>query len=76
MTMMCQMAVARAQVPADTLEPFLDKLSDEALRQYLLAGVGVIHDTLTPAELETINLLFKRGAIQVHFHRARTRSKP
>jgi hypothetical protein len=54
-----------AQVPADTLEPFLDKLSDEALRQYVLAGVGVIHDTLTVDELDIINLLFSRGAIQV-----------
>lgn len=55
------------QVPADTLEPFLEKLSDEAQRQFVVAGVGVIHDTLSAAERSVLNLLFARGAIQVRF---------
>jgi hypothetical protein len=52
------------QVPPETLESFLEKFSDDAMRQYLLAGVGVIHDMLSPEELATVNLLFSRGAIQ------------
>ena len=52
-------------MPPETLEPFLEKFADEGMRQYLLSGIGVIHDTLSPDELATVNRLFERGAIQV-----------
>lgn len=53
------------QVPEVTLEPYLEQLTDDSLRQAVLAGVGILHDTLSEAEAHVMNHLFAQGAVQV-----------
>ncbi|EPQ10851.1 U5 small nuclear ribonucleoprotein 200 kDa helicase [Myotis brandtii] len=47
------------------LIPYLEKLSDNTLRETLLNGVGYLHEGLSPVERRLVEQLFSSGAIQV-----------
>lgn len=53
------------KVPLDTLEPFLERLTDSAAHTCASAGVGILHDTMSQADINTVNHLFKQNALQV-----------
>ncbi|KAK1332769.1 hypothetical protein QTO34_006299 [Cnephaeus nilssonii] len=47
------------------LIPYLEKLSNNTLRETLLNGVGYLHEGLSPMERRLVEQLFSSGAIQV-----------
>lgn len=47
------------------LEPYLTKLKESALKHSLRYGVGFLHEAMSPAEQNVVNVLFNTGAIQV-----------
>lgn len=53
------------KVPLDTIEPFLERLSDSAAHTCASAGIGILHDTMSQEDIKTINHLFKQNALQV-----------
>lgn len=55
------------QVEASDLEQYLVHVRDPALKHTLEYGVGFLHETMSPAEKEAVDLLFGSGAIQVWF---------
>lgn len=53
------------KVPLDTLEPFLERVTDTAAHTCASAGVGILHDTMSQEDIKTINHLFNSNALQV-----------
>ncbi|XP_073478160.1 U5 small nuclear ribonucleoprotein 200 kDa helicase [Aquarana catesbeiana] len=47
------------------LAPYLDKLSDNTLKETLLNGVGYLHEGLSSLERRIVEQLFNSGAVQV-----------
>ncbi|KAJ6651749.1 hypothetical protein lerEdw1_020653, partial [Lerista edwardsae] len=47
------------------IAPYVDKLSDNTLKETLVNGVGYLHEGLTPMERRVVEQLFNSGAIQV-----------
>ncbi|KAM5170739.1 U5 small nuclear ribonucleoprotein 200 kDa helicase [Mantella aurantiaca] len=47
------------------LTPYLDKLSDNTLKETLLNGVGYLHEGLSSLERRIVEQLFNSGAVQV-----------
>ncbi|KAE8618809.1 hypothetical protein XENTR_v10009514 [Xenopus tropicalis] len=47
------------------LAPYLEKLSDETLKETLLNGVGYLHEGLSSLERRIVEQLFNTGAVQV-----------
>jgi len=53
------------QVEEGDLEPYLERVHDKALLHSLQYGVAFIHEAMSQAEQEVVNVLFSSGAIQV-----------
>ena len=49
----------------DDIKPFLDRMSDETLKETLSQGVAYIHEGLTPSDHRLVEQLFDSGAVQV-----------
>ena len=63
------------KVPLDTLEPFLERVTDTAAHTCASAGVGILHDTMSQEDIKTINHLFKSNALQVRARRSERRRR-
>ena len=53
------------QVEEADLEPYLERVNDKALKHSLQYGVAFIHEAMSQAEQDVVNVLFSSGAIQV-----------
>lgn len=49
----------------EDLEPFLNKLQDKTLRETLSAGVGYLHEGISPIDRRIVEQLFEIGAVQI-----------
>ncbi|KAL5557644.1 hypothetical protein UlMin_033855 [Ulmus minor] len=51
--------------PLDDIEPFVDRIDDEMLKDTLRYGVGYLHEGLSSLDQEVVSHLFEAGCIQV-----------
>ncbi|CAM8964887.1 unnamed protein product [Rhodiola kirilowii] len=49
----------------DKLQPFIEKINEEMLKDTLSHGVGYLHEGLTATDQEIVSLMFEAGWIQV-----------
>lgn len=52
-------------VPLEDLKPFLEKMTDNTLKEALQGGVAYLHEGLSSTDREIVEQLFDSGAIQI-----------